>query len=520
MSTNKTIHEVGSIDDSLLGHSNEDGPLRLDSSMECRHMISSQVTLGEASPSLPRAIDVLEALKGKHISARELLTETYRVIEQRNPGINALCTLVDIEQTLQVADQVDTARALNKPLGPLAGLPIAAKDLAATRGILTTHGSTLFKNHIPDADCLLVERLKQAGAIIIGKTNTPEFGAGSHTFNEVFGATRNPYNPSLTAGGSSGGAAAALSAGLVHLADGSDMGGSLRNPAAYCNVVGMRPSMGRVPTHPLIALPCSRMSVEGPMARTVEDCAFFLSVLGGPDPRDPLFLDCAIQHGMTDSLSSLTAPKTSLRIGWAPNPAGLPIANEVASVLSRAPQVLNGLGHEIEELDLHELADAMNVFKVLRAASYAALGRELYRENPDGFKTTLAQNILEGLQLAPSAITQAEQDRPRISGLLDQLFTIYDYLLMPTTQAMPFEIETEYPTEIDGVEMHSYIDWMSVCCILSPFGLPCLSVPAGFSPSGIPVGLQIVGRPGDDVGVLQLAYAFQEQTNYWKQQPK
>ncbi len=483
-------------------------------------MITSQPRSDGFLGDLPRAIDVLAALESKQMSARELLLQTYRIIEERNPDINAICTLVDLEKTLKEADQVDNARAQNKPLGALAGLPIAAKDLAATRGILTTHGSTLFKNHIPDADCLLVERLKQAGAIIIGKTNTPEFGAGSHTFNEIFGATRNPYNLSLTAGGSSGGAAAALSAGLLHLADGSDMGGSLRNPAAFCNVVGMRPSMGRVPTHPLVPLPCSRMSVEGPMARTVEDCAYFLRVLAGPDPRDSLSVDCETLHGTTDSLTPLTVSNTSLRIGWAPNPAGLPIANEVAVVLSRAPQVLSGLGHEIEELDLHELADAMHVFKVLRAASYAALGGELYRENPGRLKTTLAQNILEGLQLAPSTLQQAEQERHRISGLLDQLFTTYDYLLMPTTQVMPFDIETEYPTKIDGVEMDSYIDWMSVCCILSPFGLPCLSVPAGFSTSGMPVGLQVVGRRGDDIGELPLAYAFQEHTNYWKQQPK
>lgn len=199
--------------------------------------------------ALPRAIDIMAALGQREISARELLLQTYQVIARRNPHINAICTLVDLDEVLPQADQIDCARVAGDPLGPLAGLPIAVKDLAATRGILTTLGSTLFRDHIPDADCLLVERLRAAGAIIIGKTNTPEFGAGSHTFNDVFGATRNPYALNLTAGGSSGGAAAALSAGLVHLADGSDMGGSLRNPAAYCNVVGMRPSRPR----PLVA---------------------------------------------------------------------------------------------------------------------------------------------------------------------------------------------------------------------------------------------------------------------------
>ncbi len=464
---------------------------------------------------LPRAIDIMAALERREISARELLLQTYQVIARRNPHINAICTLVDLDTVLPQADQIDCARVAGDPLGPLAGLPIAVKDLAATRGILTTLGSTLFKDHIPDTDCLLVERLRAAGAIIIGKTNTPEFGAGSHTFNDVFGATHNPYALNLTAGGSSGGAAAALSAGLVHLADGSDMGGSLRNPAAYCNVVGMRPSLGRVPSWPMVPLPCARMSVEGPMARTVEDCAFFLDAIAGPDKRDPLsqaLPPMAPAH-------PIAPVENRLRLGWAPQPAGLPVDQEIAAVLAKAPSLLSGLGHHVEEIALEALSDAMEIFKINRAASYAALAGELYHQHKDKLKPTLATNIAQGLQLTDADIEKAERSRQRVSVMLNTLFDTYDYLLMPSTQVMPFPIETEYPTEINGQAMSSYIDWMSVCCILSPFGVPCLSVPAGFSATGLPVGMQIVGRPQDDSGVLQLAYLFQQHTHYWKQQP-
>jgi amidase len=208
-----------------------------------------------------------------------------------------------------------------------------------------------------------------------------------------------------------------------------------------------------------------------------------------------------------------------LRLGWAPQPAGLPVDQEIAAVLAKAPSLLSGLGHHVEEIALEALSDAMEIFKINRAASYAALAGELYHQHKDKLKPTLATNIAQGLQLTDADIEKAERSRQRVSVMLNTLFDTYDYLLMPSTQVMPFPIETEYPTEINGQAMSSYIDWMSVCCILSPFGVPCLSVPAGFSATGLPVGLQIVGRPQDDSGVLQLAYLFQQHTHYWKQQP-
>ncbi|MDA9849080.1 amidase family protein, partial [Luminiphilus sp.] len=236
--------------------------------------------------SRPRAVDLMDALASGELSAVSLMQKTYDRIAQENPRINAICTLVPLEQSLEAAQRVDDARHQGQKLPELAGLPLAIKDLADTRGVLTTQGSPIYAQHIPDVDSLFVSRLRAAGGIIIGKTNTPEFGAGSHTFNPLFGVTRNPYDTLKTAGGSSGGAAAALASGMVALADGSDMGGSLRNPAAFCNVVGLRPTMGRVPTLPKAKETFSRMAVEGPMAKTVEDCAAMLRIMAGADSRD------------------------------------------------------------------------------------------------------------------------------------------------------------------------------------------------------------------------------------------
>jgi len=461
-----------------------------------------------------RALDLQSALRAGTLSACELLMQTYRKIEEHNPVINAICTLEPIEKSLEQAAEIDRVRATGKPLPPLAGLPIAVKDLASTAGIRTTLGSKIFEHNVPDSDCLLVERLKAAGAIIIGKTNTPELGAGSHTFNAVFGATRNPYDNRLTAGGSSGGAAAALASGMVTLADGSDMGGSLRNPAAYCNVVGFRPSMGRIPTWPQASSRFARMAVEGPMARTVEDCALLLQALAGPDTRDPR----SLLPGLPDlSENGLIKDPAGCRLGWAPQPAGLPVAPAITAVLSETVREFHAMGCQIDPIALDELSGAMPIFKTLRAAAYAMLAGELYQQSGDRMKLTLADNIRLGLEQTSADIYRAEMQRTVINGKLNTLFERYDYLLLPTTQVMPFPVEVEYPDIVEGVAMESYIDWMASCCILSPFDVPCISIPAGFSANGLPVGLQIVGRFGDDAGVLRLAYALQQRTGYWRQ---
>ena len=474
----------------------------------------------ETNPSLapsnrPRALDVIAGLNAGHLSAVELLEDTYRHIARQNNAFNAICTLRPIEEARLDAEAVDRRRQHGEPLPALAGLPMAIKDLASTAGLLTTMGSTILRDNVPDSDSLFVSRLRTAGAIIIGKTNTPEFGAGSHTFNPVFGTTRNPYDPRRIAGGSSGGAAVALASGMVALADGSDMGGSLRNPAAYNNVVGLRPSMGRVPSWPLLSSRFARMAVEGPMARTVEDCALLLNVMAGPDIRDPRSL------GWTndDFTGSLQSDVSKLRLGWAPRPMGIPVESEVSKVLSRAVQSMWQLCPSTEEIDLMEMVGSMEVFETVRAAAFAMLMGELYQSDGAAMKTTLRDNIAQGLNLSASDIYRAEHLRSTLFENLLGLFQRFDYLLLPVTQVMPFPVEVEYPEVIAGKPMANYIEWMTSCCMLSPFDVPCLSIPAGFSEQGLPVGLQIVGKPGDDLGVLRLAYAFQTATEHWRRSP-
>lgn len=462
-----------------------------------------------------RAVDLLDALTSGDLSAVSLMQRTYDRIAQENPSINAICTLVPLEQSLEAAQRIDDARNTGQKLPKLAGLPLAIKDLADTQGILTTQGSPIHAQQIPESDSLFVSRLKAAGGIIIGKTNTPEFGAGSHTFNPLFGVTRNPYNTQKTAGGSSGGAAAALASGMVALADGSDMGGSLRNPAAFCNIVGLRPSMGRIPTILKTRETFSRMSVEGPMARTVEDCAMMLRIMAGADDRDPRSIDMA----SLCTSPALTDPPKNLRLGWAPSPAGLPIEPAVSSVLSAAMMDMQHLYPDIDEINLCELDDAMEVFTVLRAAAFAEGLGHLYHDHQDKMKDTVINNIKLGLDLTGDTLARAELQRTRLYAAMMSLFDRFDYLLLPVTQVMPFQVEVEFPRTINKTVMSSYIDWMSSCCILSPFDVPCLSIPAGFNTDGLPVGLQIVGKPGDDWGLLRLAYAFQQQTRHWQKAP-
>ena len=467
------------------------------------------------TPCAPRAIDLVNDVATGARSAVSLLEDTYENIALYNPRVNAICTLTPIEEVLPLAVAVDRARQQGLQLPPLAGLPMAIKDLAHVQGLPTTMGSPIFSNQVAEEDSLFVARLRAAGAIIIGKTNTPEFGAGSNTFNSLFGSTKNPYDPTKIAGGSSGGAAAALGTGMVALADGSDMGGSLRNPAAYCNVVGLRPTLGRVPSPPLFEEVFSRMAVEGPMARTVEDCALMLRAIAGPDDRDPLSSSVA----PLGTNRSLGRKVQDLRLGWASHPAGLPIERAVSSVLAGAVQQMWQVCPNIEEISLTELAGAMAVFSTLRSAAFQQLMGELYESHGHMMKATLRGNIQLGLALSTRDIEGAEEQRRQMLVALETLFARFDYLLLPVTQVMPFATEIEYPQKINGQTMSNYIEWMSSCCILSPFGMPCISVPAGFSPDGLPVGLQIVGRPGDDWGVLQLAYAFQEHTQYWRRLP-
>jgi len=391
---------------------------------------------------------------------------------------------------------------------------VAHKDLFLTRGMRTTLGSTIFKDRVPDQSMLVVERTWAAGAICVGKTNTPEFGAGSQTFNAVFGATRNPYDLTKTCGGSSGGAGVVLATGMVPLADGSDLGASLRNPGNFCNVVGLRPSPGRVPTYPTKHL-WGNLSVEGPMGRTVEDTALLLSVQAGPDDRVPIALgdDGAIFRG------SLKRDFKGTRIAFSPNFGGqVPVDHEVRDIVAAQAGVFQALGCEMED-EVPDFTGAHEVFLNLRAHLFELNNGEYLDKHRDQLKKTVIWNIEAGRKLSAADIAKADADRTRIYERVSRFFAKHEFLVTIVNQVPPFPIDVEYPTEINGEKLDTYLDWMKSCYYITITGHPAISVPAGFTKGGLPVGIQIVGRRNADLAVLQLAYAFEQATQVWKRRP-
>jgi amidase len=452
-------------------------------------------------------------VRAREISARELIDAHLERIDRLNPALNAVVTL-DAEGARAAADAADAVLAAGGDVGPLHGLPVAHKDTHSTGGMRTTWGSPLHADTVPARDELVVARLKAAGAIRIGKTNVPEFAAGSHTFNSVFGVTHNPYRHGLSAGGSSGGAAAALAAGLVPLAEGSDMGGSLRNPAAFCNVVGLRPTPGRVPTWPA-AMGWSQLSVQGPMGRTVADVALQLCALAGPDPRVPISL---AEPGSVFAPVLPTSLK-GLRVAWAPDLGGrVTVDPAITAVLSSSLGVFADLGAEVDE-DCPDLSGADEVFSTLRAWQFEAAFGEISRRSPDKVKASIRWNAELGAQLTGSDLARAEQLHTTLHERVVAFFDRYDVLLAPTTQVLPFPVELEYPTEIGGVHQENYLEWMRSCTVISATGCPALSVPGGFTADGLPVGLQIIGRPRADRKVLEVGHAFEQATRFGERRP-
>ncbi len=458
------------------------------------------------------ATELARRIRTKDISVREVMEAYLGQIERLNPRMNAIVTLLP-EQAIRQAIAADERLARDEEVGPLFGLPVAHKDLVPTRGIRTTFGSPVFKDFIPEEDGLIVERLKKAGAITIGKTNTPEFGAGSQTYNEVFGETLNPYDTSKTCGGSSGGAAVALACGMLPIADGSDLGGSLRNPANFCNVVGLRPSPGRVPVWPTMAgwFP---ISVHGPMARTVQDIALMLSTIAGPDPRSPI--------AITEPGSLFSCPLErdfkGVRVAWSRDLGGLPVDSRVTEVIEGSRRVFESLGCGVEDSE-PDFADADEAFKVWRAWRFELMYAELLESYRDKIKDTVLWNIEEGMKLTGPQIGRAERKRTELYHRVREFMGTYEFLILPVSQVPPFDVKERYVTEIDGVKMDTYIDWMKSCYFISVTGLPAISVPCGFTPEGLPVGVQIVGRHQEDLGVLQLAHAFEQSTGLWRRRP-
>ncbi|MGW5157260.1 amidase [Nonomuraea wenchangensis] len=446
------------------------------------------------------ATELAGLIRTRQVSAVEAVRACLDRIDQVNPHVNAVVTLA-AEQALDAAKAADA----REPDGPLHGVPVAHKDLVDTAGIRTTYGSPVYADHVPDRDELIVERLRAAGAISIGKTNTPEFGTGSHTVNEVFGATRNPYDLSRSAGGSSGGAAVALATGMVPLADGSDMGGSLRNPASFCNVVGLRPTPGRVPVVSDVNA-WYTLSVLGPMARTVEDVTLMLGAIAGFDRRSPY------------AIKEFFAPEPEegvrgMRVAWSPDLGGLPVDPRTAAVTATAPAVFERLGARVEQVEL-DLSDAEDAFRTYRAWNYALSFGDLDRLGPN-----TAWNVEQGRRVTGADLARAERARSRLYQRMAAFFDVYDVLIAPVSQVPPFPVEHPYVGEINGQELPDYLAWMRSAYWISVLHAPAASVPAGFTPDGLPVGVQIVGAPFADARVLRVARAFEQATGHGLRRP-
>lgn len=444
------------------------------------------------------------AVRRGEVSARELLELHLDRIAARNPELNAIVSL-DVDRARESAAAADDARASGDELGALHGLPFAVKDTHALKGWRTTYGSPIFADAIADHDDLLVERIRQAGAVFIGKTNVPEFAAGSHTFNPVFGVTRNPVDPTRSAGGSSGGAASALAAGLVPLAEGSDMGGSLRNPASFCGVVGMRPSLGRVPEWPLYNQ-WETTSVGGPMARNVGDVALLLSVIAGPDPRAPHALG---EAGSTFAPPLTPAPLRGLRVACSVDLGGaLVVDHEVADVVRAGAARLSDAGAAVT--DAHpDLALADDTFRTLRAWHFQAKLGRLLAEHPTSFKTSLEANIRAGETLTGADVARAYSQRTALAETMRVFFGDHDVLVLPTSQVPPFPVEQEFPETINGQQMPDYLAWMRSAWFITVTGCPAISVPAGTTGDGLPIGVQLVARHGADRHLLEVAAAVE-----------
>ncbi|MDF3838150.1 amidase [Cupriavidus basilensis] len=449
------------------------------------------------------AVEMARAIRRRELGVREVVDAHIARAERVNPAINAIVTTT-FEQARAEADAADTALARGALPGPLFGLPVAHKDSFLTAGVRTTFGSAVYRDFVPAQDSAVVARQRAAGAIMLGKTNLPEFGAGSHTFNAVFGATRNPYRQDVSAGGSSGGSAAALAAGMVALADGSDMGGSLRNPASFCNVVGLRPSIGRVPMAPANHA-FNTLTVGGPMGRSVADVALMFSVLAGDHPSDPLAIP-------GDAAGFATLPPQGgkgLRIAVSPALGGLPFEPAVSRILQDGIRQCQDLGCTVDEAE-PDFSGADHAFEVLRALAFATNYGVLRGEQGDLMKETVRWNIDLGLAQDGAAIAEAERAHSRMFARMQALLERYDFLIAPVSQVTPFAVETEYPDRIEGVSMPSYIAWMRSCYRITITGHPAISVPCGFTADGLPVGLQIVGRYRGERALLAFAQWFEQ----------
>jgi amidase len=458
------------------------------------------------------AVEMASLIRRKKLSAREVMTAHLKQIDRANPKVNAIVTLT-AEQATENARKADEAQAHGASLGPLHGLPVVHKDLFDTAGVRTTHGSRILKDHVPTQSAIIVERIAEAGAISVGKSNTPEFGAGSQTFNEVFGATRNPYDLTKTCGGSSGGAAVSLACGMVPIADGSDSGGSLRNPAAFCNIVGIRTAPGRVPAAAQ-GNAWSTLSVQGPMARTVADAALLLSAIAGPDPRCPI----SINEPGSRFAGNLERGFKGVRVAWFKDMGGIPFDPRILKIVNAQRKVFESLGCIVEEAE-PDWTGAHEGYDILRAWGFATSQGEYVRLHRDLVKDTVIWEVERGSKLSGEDVARGLALRSRAWDRMRVFQEKYEYFITPTTQVLPFDITQPYPSEVEGVKMTTYVEWQKSCILISALESPALSVPCGFTEEGLPVGLQIVGRHRDEWSVLQIAHAFEQATQTGRRKP-
>lgn len=459
------------------------------------------------------AQELVARLRARELSAREVMAAHLEQIGRVNPSVNAIVAKLDDQACLALADDADRRAARGGPLPPLHGLPFAFKDLQPAVGFPCTRGSPIYRHWRPDEDSILVERLRRAGVIPIGKTNVPEFGMGSHTYNRVYGTTRNPYDLTRSAGGSSGGAAVALATGMLPLADGSDLGGSLRNPGNFNNVVGLRPSVGLVPIAPS-PLPLLGFLVDGPMARSVADAALLLSVIAGADPRDP----GSYPSDPTHFAGALERDFRDARVAWCPDLGGLPLDPRVRAVLASQRATFEAIGCVVEDA-CPDLTDADSVFLTLRAFRTAAVYGPLLAAHRHEMKPEAVAEIEAGGALSSGAVADAMLRHAELLERMRRFEEHYEFLVCAVNQVPPFDAGLTWPREVDGVPMDHYVAWMQSAYWISATFRPAISVPAGFTPEGLPVGIQIVGRSRADMSVLQLARAFEDATAIGRRRP-
>ena len=460
------------------------------------------------------AREVAGLIRSRQVSAREVMSAFLAQIARLNPALNAIVAKLDDQTCLALADAADRELASGRPVGLLHGLPIAFKDLEAAVGFPFTKGSPIFKAVMPADDTVIVERLRRAGTIPIGKTNVPEFGMGSHTYNHVYGTTVNPYDRTKSAGGSSGGAGAAIASGMLPLADGGDLGGSLRNPANFNNIVALRPTVGLVPIAPT-PLPLVGVSVKGPMARSVSDVAFMLSVMAGADGRDPQ----TYPSTPADFLLPLERDWAGVRVAWSPDLGGLPLDRRVRAVLESQRQTFEDLGCSVEEAT-PDFTDVDEIFLTLRSWANWNTNGVLLADHRSEMKPEAIWDIEAGAMLTGADVARAIMKHGALLERMRVFQQKYEFLVCAVNQVPPFEASLDWPKSIDGVTMENYVAWMKSAYWISTTCRPAISVPAGFTPEGLPVGIQIVGRHRDDLGVLRLGHAFEQATGVGKRRPE